>query len=146
MRTVSSRLCTCRPRTAPASSLWRTIPPLLWYKVGVNAREKRRIPSILRTLGSLVISQDVAAKIQKRRLFAFADVIYFLKKICRFVTTVMQENMTVKSHRRQKIGVSSVALNWIPNLFQKICLQFLCGFENIFRDTSWKDCNLIFQK
>lgn len=29
MRTVSSRLCTCRLRTAPASSLQRTIPPLL---------------------------------------------------------------------------------------------------------------------
>jgi len=64
----------------PLLPLWRTIPPLLWYKVGINAREKRRIPRILWTLGSLVISQSVAVEIQIVQLFAFVEPYLFLKR------------------------------------------------------------------
>lgn len=79
MRTVSSRLCTCR-LLAPTSSL--AIPPPAWDKVSVNVGEKRRIPRILWTLGLLMISQGVAAEFfrSEASLFAFVDALYFLKK------------------------------------------------------------------
>lgn len=65
MRTVSSRLCTCRLPASNRSCLVpivSAIPPPPWDKVNVNVGEKRRIPRILWTLGSLMISQDVAAR------------------------------------------------------------------------------------